>query len=59
MTGTNTENAGPRKVRGERSLIEALAKHPGELVKTIERGKKYICQGTERKAFRYVFYSGM
>lgn len=31
---TATENAGPRKIRGERSLIEALAEYPGELVKT-------------------------
>lgn len=31
---TATENAVPRKIRGERSLIEALAEYPGELVKT-------------------------
>lgn len=31
---TATENPGPRKIRGERSLIEALAEYPGELVKT-------------------------
>ncbi|XP_029196694.2 runt-related transcription factor 3-like isoform X2 [Acropora muricata] len=31
---TVSENAGPRKIRGERSLIEALAEYPGELVKT-------------------------
>ncbi|CAH3176660.1 unnamed protein product [Porites lobata] len=31
---TATESAGPRKIRGERSLIEALAEYPGELVKT-------------------------
>ena len=31
---TATENPGPRKIKGERSLIEALAEYPGELVKT-------------------------
>ncbi|XP_068698836.1 runt-related transcription factor 1-like isoform X1 [Montipora capricornis] len=31
---TAAESAGPRKIRGERSLIEALAEYPGELVKT-------------------------
>ena len=31
---TATESTGPRKIRGERSLIEALAEYPGELVKT-------------------------
>lgn len=45
---TVTENAGPRKIRDGRSLIEELAEYPaGELVKTIETGKKYICHGTE------------
>ena len=31
---TAAENPGPRKIKGERSLIEALAEYPGELVKT-------------------------
>lgn len=31
---TLTENQGPRKIKGERSLIEALSEYPGELVKT-------------------------
>jgi hypothetical protein len=31
---TATENPGPRKIKGERSLIEALSEYPGELVKT-------------------------
>lgn len=31
---TATENQGPRKIKGERSLIEALSEYPGELVKT-------------------------
>lgn len=31
---TATESSGPRKIKGERSLIEALAEYPGELVKT-------------------------
>ncbi|EDO33538.1 predicted protein, partial [Nematostella vectensis] len=31
---TTTENQGTRKIKGERSLVEALAEYPGELVKT-------------------------
>lgn len=31
---TTSENQGPRKIKGERSLIEALSEYPGELVKT-------------------------
>ena len=45
---TVTEYAGQRKIRGGRSLIEASAEYPaGELLKTIETGKKYICHSTE------------
>ena len=51
---TVTEYAGQRKIGDGRSLIEASPEYPaGELVKTIETGKKYICHSTE---IHFVFY---